>query len=214
MADRELDWSSALYLDADFYHQRPQVFDMPWVGRMAHETLNALCADVTAMPTDEHGWTRADYKGLHVVTQVDYLGRILMPPATTSPDTLAKLAGSMVTLRTALPFSEAERNWLYDDPDGKADTAGSEEDIEYDDVVRQSSVRLVSAGLHRVVHGRDLMQRWWSWRRATGEYADGAGLNQARESLKGLIELLAPELGLPESYTALSQPSNPEAQTS
>jgi hypothetical protein len=214
MADRELDWSGALYRDARGAH----AFDMPWVGRMALETLDALCVDVTSMSIDEHGWTDADYEGLHVMTSVDHLGRILMPSATTSPDMLAKLAGSMVTLRTALPFSEAERNWLYDDPDGKGAIATAQQelgrDVEYNDVVRQSSVRIVSAGLYRVVHGRDLMQRWWSWRRATGEYADAAGLNQARESLSGLIALLAPELGLPTSYTALCQPPSPEAPSS
>jgi hypothetical protein len=61
----------------------------------------------------------------------------------------------------------------------------------------------MSAGIRRVIHGRDLLQRWWSWRRETGEYAGQGSLDQARDALEGVIELIAPELGLPETYVAL-----------
>jgi hypothetical protein len=114
----------------------------------------------------------------------------------------------------SLPFDEAERNWLlsgvYEFVDNWQISLDTKRPAQQ--VGRQTD-KLLSAGQYQEVRGRDLLDRWWSWRRETGEYADGAGLNQARESLKGLIELISPELDLPESYTALQRLPNPEAQS-
>jgi hypothetical protein len=207
------DWSYIEYdPDPDIpFHQ----YDKD-VGELAVRSLDYLSRDITGLDADEHGWTEIDYDALRNIHEADWLERLLVPPATTPLENRITFNEQMASLRQALPFSDAERQWLFDDPDRNRSKTGAHWGIDpkYIEAVRQSETQLVSAGLSRVVHGRDLIQRWWSWRRATGEYADGAGLNQARQSLKGIIELLVPELGLPESYAVLSQPSNPEAQSS
>jgi hypothetical protein len=208
------DWSYDVYaaddIDPDIppFHEYDKI-----VGELAVHSLDYLSRDITGLEADGHGWTEIDYGALRNIYEADWLERLLVPPATTPLENRITFNERMASLRQALPFSETERQWLFDDPDSKRRKTDAFYGInpQYVEAVRRSEVQFVSAGLYRVVHGRDLMQRWWSWRRETGEYADGAGLNQARESLKGLIELIAPELGLPESYTALRPPSSPEA---
>lgn len=60
----------------------------------------------------------------------------------------------MTTFRAALPFAEAERKWLLDDFHDDEQGAGIGEP-RWSEVVRRSEISLISAGLSRVVHGRD-----------------------------------------------------------
>lgn len=210
---RPKDWSYAEHdEDADIEFDR---FDKT-VGDIAVRSLDCLSRDVTGLEADEHGWTQLDHEAFSSLREGDWLARLLVPPATATVGSRVAFNAGMASLRQALPFSEAERQWLFDDPDAKRRKEfGLAMDQNYVEAVRQSEAQLMSGGLRRVVHGRDLMQRWWSWRRETGEYADDrGGLNQARESLKDLIMLLTPELGLPESYTTLRQPSTLKPQSS
>lgn len=196
------DWSYAEHDDdADIAFDRYDKI----VGELAFRSLDDLSVDLAGLEADEHGWTRIDYSALRNIHEADWLGRLLVPPATATLDSRLAYNGGIASLRQSLPFSEAERHWLFDDPDKIRRKSGGLWGISptYIEAVRQSETSLMSSGLRRVVHGRDLVQRWWSWRRAAGEYADGGGLSQARESLHGLVLLLTPELGVPESYAAL-----------
>lgn len=166
------------------------------VGKAAYQLLDLLSQDTTGVEGDEHGMTTSDYSALHGAFEVDWLGRLLVPPATTLLDNRIAYIERMASLRTAMPFSEAERGWFFDEH-------GGGDSINWFEVARNSEVQLVSAGLSRIAHGRDLLQRWWSWRRETGEYTGQGSLNQARRALAGITELLAPELGLPETYLTL-----------
>jgi hypothetical protein len=197
------DWSYAEHDDdADIAFDR---FDKE-VGELAFRVLDYLSVDLAGLETDEHGWTKVDYDAFSDLQQADHLAQLMVPPTTATLDSRQAFNERMAAFNQALPFSDAERQWLFDDPDRKQykTLAFGTTDPKYIEAVRQSEAQLMSAGLYRVVRGRDLMQRWWSWRRETGEYADGrGGLSQARESLHGLVLLLTPELGVPESYSAL-----------
>lgn len=175
------------------------------IGGRAHELLDALSQDVTALESDIHGWTEADAKALSLAQETDWLSRLLVPPDTVSPDARVDFMTLMMAFRTALPLAEAERDWLLDghrfsDKPPVVPDIGTPDWLE---LSRRSEVQLVSAGLSRMVHGRDLLQRWWSWRREVGEYAGQGSLDQARDALENIIGLLAPELGLPETYATL-----------
>jgi hypothetical protein len=174
------------------------------VGRLAYKLLDALSQDITALESDSHGWTEADAESLSLAQETDWLSRLLVPPDTVSPDARVDFMKELVSFRTALPLAEAERDWLLDGyRPGKTGESLNIASPEWRETTRKSENQLVSAGISRVVYGRDLLQRWWSWRRETGEYAGQGSLDQARYALEGVIGLIAPELGLPEAYVAL-----------
>lgn len=100
-----------------------------------------------------------------------------------------QVSGHLSGFRGALPFSEAERVWmlstvdcLENDP-RKAQREFSDKQDE-----------LVIRGVRRVVHGRDLAHRWWSWRRRADEFTDQDSLDVAVEALGNISCLLVPEL--------------------
>jgi hypothetical protein len=143
---------------------------------------------------DAYGWIAPDRVSLGAIHEVDLIDRLAGPIATSPLDEWSlKRMDHMSALREALPFSEAERRWLFREPDKQLLTGSSLNvfhEPAYIESVRQSEARLMSNGIWRVVRGRDLMQRWWSWRREAGEYAgDPSGLQQACTTLHELTQL-------------------------
>jgi|ERR1700733_290841 len=167
------------------------------VGGSASIFLERLCFDMADQAVDMHGWTEHDYSALDYLEEVHFPSRAIVPPETTSTEDRLKCSRLLTSLWSALPFAEAERLWLLEGSKPTEPGMGSYAEI------RASEATLVSDGITRVIHGRDLMHRWWLWRRELDAYSDGAGLHQARESLAGITKLLTPGLGLPESYTKL-----------
>jgi hypothetical protein len=179
-------------------------YDVEWdkidkeVGGYTYDLLDVLSQDTAQLEADVHGWTEIDRRGLELTFQVDWGSRILVPPAATSARMRMEFMETMATWRASLPFSEAERKWLLDDSgDGKG---MRDYEPAWLDEVRTNEREVISAGLIRVISGRDLLQRWWSWRRQVGEYAGQASLDQACEALADLTGMLTPELGLPQNY--------------
>jgi hypothetical protein len=178
------------------------------VGDLAYRLLDVLSQDVTRLEADVHGWTEADKKGVDLAWETDWLARLVVPPKPVSDIARTDFVMLMGSFRMALPWTEAERRWLldgYDFPNSALDTYDMRGDDGWREFANQSEAEVMSAGIRRIIRGRDLLQHWWSWRRETGEYEGQGSLEQARESLGGVIALLSPELGLPESYVNLRQ---------
>jgi hypothetical protein len=207
MAWPELDWSHNVR-DLDDEIEDPFHYDRfdKIVARVAFAALNELSVPVASLTVDEQGLTSADHEALRALDAVNHFRGLVVPPPTTPFEHRLRYSDRLAGLNAALPFSEAERHWFFggDKAIGGRRGLRGVGDGNWGQVAWASEAELVSDGVLRRVQGRDLMQRWWFWRRELGAYADGAGLKQARSSLEGLIRLLAPELGLPESYTALS----------
>lgn len=167
------------------------------VGLQARELLGHLSADLRYLPVDELGWAEPEVDALFGLELFDRMADLLVPPDSTPQHNRREYRDLLRSFRQALPFSDAERQFLCE---GRMDEGiwfvGRQRGRE---IFSTQQVELVSDGIRRVVYGRDLLQRWWFWRRELGAYSDG-GLNQARESLAGITTLLTPELGLPGSY--------------
>lgn len=147
-------------------------------------------------PEDEYGWASLDEISLEAIHQVDLLGRLAVPSATASVDERLALIDGLAAVRQALPFSDAERQWLFREQDQHRIATGNVSlfsDADYRESVRQREARLMSDGVWRTVRGRDLMQRWCLWRRETGVYAGNpTAFQQTCDSLLGLTQLLDP----------------------
>jgi hypothetical protein len=110
----------------------------------------------------------------------------------------------------ALPYSEAERQWIVGTHPPEPprpiplDQGTLEEEQErYHERYFGLEARIISAGLIRVISGRDLMRRWISWRSETDEYTGQGSLDLARDTLADLIKLVAPDEIMPSSYLSL-----------
>ncbi len=166
------------------------------LGLSVHDALYDLC-DVPSRSEERRGyWVPSDKRAFQGWFNIeDGTTRALADPAITE-DQVEHLTEMLFTYNAALPYDEAERHWLfnaYDEAWGLGSIG----------IIRRQEARIVSGGLRRVVYGRELMQRWWSWRRDTDQFTGQGTVDLAREALRGLIETTNLSVGLPETYVAL-----------
>jgi len=94
---------------------------------------------------------------------------------------------------TSLPFTEAERHWLV----FTAYIIGGDENHRFlEDTARfiraRTSGPRYDAGRMKEIHGRDLLDSWWAWRRDILEFDGQGGIDSARDSLRGVVDILLP----------------------
>ncbi len=102
--------------------------------------------------------------------------------------------------RVALPFSEAERHWFLN---LDTDLEAKDTEVEMAEKLSSQEATIVSAGMHKIITGRDLVRRWLAWRRGTDEFKGQGTLDIARETLQDLHRLVTPDKSLPDSYISL-----------
>lgn len=106
-----------------------------------------------------------------------------------------ELAVQMTIFHTALPFGESERRCLSDIPfEGPLDN--TEESLAYEH-------QIVSQGIHKIIAGHELIDRWVEWRRQTGRYSGQGTLDLARTMLARIAKNARCDIPLPESYLKL-----------
>jgi hypothetical protein len=195
----------------------------PWRAEQAHGSIGAMVGDdgfhVLGYLCDEHprsdldSWGQADTIGLTSWLALERELQTFPLPSELDIDRQRLPFGRLTArLHGALPYSEAERQWLMnaEPPDPLRLLTPP---IDHQTIVEVQSrhherylgleARMVSAGLIHIVSGRDLMRRWLSWRSETDEYTGQGSLDQAREALAGLIKLVTPDETLPSSYLSL-----------
>jgi hypothetical protein len=98
-----------------------------------------------------------------------------------------RLNDTLTAFHTALPFNEAERDWLgrvhREEPGHRTVEARI-------GVIEAQEGQIMMYGVRKIVSGRDLMRRWITWRREADEYEGQGSLDQAREALGSLRDLL------------------------
>lgn len=153
-------------------------------------------------------WMENDYDSLYGSFQLENYVATDGLPAHAPPSVRQELNGYLSDWRASMPFSEAERG-LVAETHRELMAAPWERGKTLDRMVRQKEVELVDAGLRKVVKGRDLMQRWWLWRRDMDEFADQGGLDQARTALAALAGRLIPPDKMPEIFYELQGEERP-----
>lgn len=156
------------------------------VARYAGELIGYMSPELDS-PSGQSGWptpTRplevwleleADIQLIDVPTDVTYEGR-------------QKLHDTLHAFHTALPFNEAERDWLCQ----TYNRLGERHLVtEIPELIEGYEDHIMMAGVRRVVSGRDLMRRWITWRREADEYEGQGSLGQARNALRNMQELLS-----------------------
>jgi hypothetical protein len=120
------------------------------------------------------------------VLELEHLIPLIDVPVELEGDVRQRAFDAFAKLHTALPFDEAERGWLV--TAWRQEGSTTVEDLP--GAIASQEAQIVSAGVERTVSGRDLMRRWMAWRRGEDEFQGQAGLNQAREALQRVEEML------------------------
>jgi hypothetical protein len=139
---------------------------------------------------DQLDWQRADYLALGDWLELEEAVPLIDVFDDVEGGDRRKLHETLHAFHTALPFDEAERGWLgkiYD----RLSEGGEYPSREMPRLIEGHEDQIMVEGLRKAVNGRDLMRRWIAWRRESGEYEGQGSLDQAREALGGLRELLS-----------------------
>lgn len=168
------------------------------VSMTASIVLESLSKPFREASLDEGGWHY--FEGDALAAYVDMELHIPHIRATdeVSPHEMEVFTGYLATFRSALPFSEAERHWLWKQREVGANPHHFEAELSH-----AGDEPVISAGQHIRLDGQDMLRRWRSWRRETDEYAGQGTLDVARDALRGMLELLSPWEPLPEAYRKL-----------
>jgi hypothetical protein len=129
---------------------------------------------------EEHAWEVHDTSNLDGWTRVDGL-RLLWR-----------------NFHVALPYSEAEREWLIENLslDPQRSAGGLEDQLGY-------TAEIVSAGLRTTIVAHELISRWMAWRSESEQFRGQGTLDSARSSLSHVITNVAPDAPLPPSFLEL-----------
>jgi hypothetical protein len=103
-----------------------------------------------------------------------------------------RLVMKLARFHHSLPFDEAQRDWLlrgvYNDTWLTSPNRPTIQQISC------QAYRISSAGQHQEVRGKDLLDRWWAWRRRAFEFEGERTIWYAQSSLQGIGEMLVPRL--------------------
>jgi hypothetical protein len=160
------------------------------LGVHAYDFLYDLCYDVPTVPEEGRGrWIKSDKWAFHNWRSMEeHIPAALSEPGLDATQ-VENVIGSLTDIHVALPYDEAERSWLSAAYCEAYDEAGAASI----GVIRQRQAEeIMAGGLRRVIDGRDLMRRWWAWRRQTNEFTGQGSLSIARQALRSLIETVAP----------------------
>lgn len=160
-----------------------------WLGICAADHLYDL-TDVSPRMWTSARWLRSDTRSLNTWYNVEEAA-LDVPVAAPGRRLRDYIAAGLDHYHTALPFTEGERLWLrgiY-----RQHREGNEIGTHVAAIKRQRG-EIRSAGLRDVVHGGELLYRWWQWRRDADDFEGHGATTAARDALAHLALLTeAPE---------------------
>ena len=170
---------------------RPKPGPFGWIGsgliQTAEQLVGFLSEDLEWSPGDPLVCEDADSLALTYWLEFDSAIPLMAMPFEMTGDFSKRLHDTILAVRTALPFNEAERAWLYDGTRSGHDPSLPKQVPERFEHMEGT---IMVDGVRRPVSGHELMSRWLAWRRQTDEYEGQGSLDQAREALKTMKGLL------------------------
>jgi hypothetical protein len=172
------------------------------VGRAALWMLGDLLKEKpnASDTSDEVTWDKSDLSAFHMLQELDTGIKFIEPGPRVEGSDIGDLHRVFARLHASLPFSEPEREWLW----SRQHKPGQE--IPHGLI--GETAEIVSAGVLHVLQGRDLVRRWWAWRRERDEFAGQASLDEARQALATLTETLVIESNLPSEWQEIRAQMN------
>ena len=165
---------------------------------LAIRAFDAVLAVWEGAPVPDSGerrWFVSDHDALSASMAFEDRVRSKGFPPEVPTGVRAELTGYLDRWHAALPFNEAEREIVCSAY--QSDSGEVEAYREIPSQIRRQEFEIVNAGLRSVVRGRDLMRRWWAWRREADEFAEQGSLSQAKAALIQLVGHFVPPENMP-----------------
>lgn len=150
---------------------------------------------------DQEGWQKTDTRAFGGWAALELYVEGMVTPPSLDTERRRDFQQSWQSFHAALPFDEAEGNWLWRNymrrSPWEADSYAEMLALIADD---DSEAEIVSAGIRRVVKARELASRWVPWRSGTGDYEGQESVALARDALASIVLLMHPSVELPKAY--------------
>jgi hypothetical protein len=125
-------------------------------------------------------------EALSWLCQIESLLPIVEVPDEIDGDVRKRASDAIFSLHTALPFEEAERDWLVK---VHHQLARHHKQVT-PELFASLQGQIMLRGVQRAVEGQDLMRRWQAWLRQGDEFEGQGSLDQARDALGTLHQLM------------------------
>jgi hypothetical protein len=159
-----------------------------WAGYLL-KSLHGAQAEA-AQDASEKEWLEEDSQSLDELVELEWYIPFLDPSAE-SELAVIRMNGIISNFHSALPFTEAERQWLV--------SCYRKSTPEDKDNSRRSYLKmaLMDRGIYQIVEERDIMRRWHSWRRQTDEFEGHPGIHIAGNELRYMAQLANVDVPFP-----------------
>jgi hypothetical protein len=165
-----------------------QFGDVGWeIALFARDLIDHFSAEPEPLGDGSQGMPEADCKALELWLDIDTEVPLIEVPYEVDGSVRQQAQDAIRDFHIALPYNEAERKWLIRLSSGR--WGRKTEDMPR--LLEMYEDRILMSGVQRVVSGRDLMRRWMAWRRETDEFEGSGALDQARQALAKIDELLS-----------------------
>jgi hypothetical protein len=180
------------------WYEWPTPTSNPSLGMGALEALVDLSEDAPIPTGDHRRWYVSDYEALLSSLRLEEKAKSEGIPTDAPSDVRTELNGYLDSFYVALPFTEVERGIVHRVYGEPREAGKSHRDIPGQ--IRKQQFEVVSAGLRTVVRGRDLMRRWWAWRRELDEFEGQGSLEQAKLALVSFTGRIVPPEKMPNVF--------------
>jgi hypothetical protein len=140
-------------------------------------------------------WVESDHGAMYCLVSLEqkYQPFVIPDPAVAEQprhrlELGRQVAECLSRYHAALPYGVAERRILTQ-VYGQVVRRHHEEN-EVMQQLQAGEYAVSSGGLRQVIQGRDLVRRWWSWRRQTDEFTGQGSLDAARDAIEEAFVLL------------------------
>lgn len=154
------------------------------IAETAAQLIECLSAEPEPITYDTAELPTSDKEALSTWIGMEWLIPIVdTPNKPLGGGTIRRRAhDAVVAFHVALPYNEAERQWL----DRKSMSHASE----MPSFIQGQEDRLMVAGVWRAVSGRELTRRWMLWRRGTDEFTGQDSVAEACKALGHIQDLM------------------------
>lgn len=149
-------------------------------------------------------WSEDDFRTFQDLEQLESGIRFIEPHPEIDGGDIGDLHRALGRFHAALPFNEAERQWLFDPVDVREPMQPAKRANIFDiDNLVGVVEEVTSAGLKQVIQGREIVRRMATWRRETNEFAAQGTLDEARQELGIIATTLVRDENWPREHEDL-----------
>lgn len=145
--------------------------------QIRHAGAMAAMAAPLFMETPIGRWNTNDYDTFEYATPLEDDLAMVVESGAVRPEYRQTLTNSIREYRCSLPYTEAELSWLRWANDAALRARPVKQGSDHLPDLREMEGDIISVGRECHVNGKEMLDRWWSWRRGRDGYSKRANFN-------------------------------------